>query len=363
MSKSEGYKDKAIVQDGEISLKDIFLILRGWWSYLLSKRLVIAIGFFAGAGIGLIYAYSKEPLYVAELTFVLEDSQPGGIGGSYSGLASQLGIDLAGGEGGSAFVGQNLFALMKSRSMIEKALLNNVRVEDKSQTLAEFYIEMNGLREKWADNPKLKDIKFPTNIDPSKFSLEQNSVMNDFHNSLISDNLFVDKQDKKSSLLSIRVTSKNELFSKYFTEVLAKEVSDFYIETKTKKSAANVAILQHQADSIRRVLNSSIRGVAASVDANPNPNLARAILKVPSQRGQVDIQASQVIFSQLLQNLEIAKMSLRKEMPLIQVIDRPILPLDMLVFGKTKGFILGAIVGIFITIIYLLSRKLWEDHT
>jgi hypothetical protein len=28
----------------------------------------------------------------------------------------------------------------------------------------------------------------------------------------------------------------NELFSKYFTEALVKEVSDFYIDTKSKKS-------------------------------------------------------------------------------------------------------------------------------
>lgn len=61
--------------------------------------------------------------------------------------------------------------------------------------------------------------------------------------------------------------------------------------------------------------------VAASADANPNPNLGRQTLRVPSQRKQGDVQINQAILAQLVQNLEIAKMSLRTETPLIQVID------------------------------------------
>jgi hypothetical protein len=68
--------------------------------------------------------------------------------------------------------------------------------------------------------------------------------------------------------------SENELFSKHFAEILAKEVSEFYVETKTKKSANNIRILEHQTDSIRRSLNSSMIGAASSADANPNPNMA-----------------------------------------------------------------------------------------
>ena len=47
---------------------------------------------------------------------------------------------------------------------------------------------------------------------------------------------------------------------------LLKETSDFYIETKSKKSRLNVDILQHQADSIRAELNGAITGVAAASD-------------------------------------------------------------------------------------------------
>jgi hypothetical protein len=60
------------------------------------------------------------------------------------------------------------------------------------------------------------------------------------------------------------VNSTNELFSKYFTEALVKEVSDFYIDTKSKKSRENMLILERQTDSIRRELNGAITGVAVA---------------------------------------------------------------------------------------------------
>jgi hypothetical protein len=76
------------------------------------------------------------------------------------------------------------------------------------------------------------------------------------------------------------VNSTNELFSKYFTEALVKEVSDFYIDTKSKKSRENMLILERQTDSIRRELNGAITGVAVANDntfnLNPALNVRRA---------------------------------------------------------------------------------------
>lgn len=155
--------------------------------------------------------------------------------------------------------------------------------------------------------------------------------------------------DKKLGIIVVRINSENELFSKYFTEVLAKEVADFYVDTKTKKSVHYLAILQYQTDSVRRALNSAITGVAASVDVNPNANPALQILRVPSQSRQGDVQASQSILAKLVKNLEIHKVALWKETSLIQVIDSPILPLPM---SKPDNLISTLIGGIGIFNIY-----------
>jgi uncharacterized protein involved in exopolysaccharide biosynthesis len=110
-----------------------------------------------------------------------------------------------------------------------------------------------------------------------------------------------------------------------------------------------VHVLQHQADSVRDVLNSSISGVADAIDASPNANPQLLSLRVPSQKRQIDVQASSAIYSEMIKNLEISKMALNKETPLIQIIDSPILPLDndkvSKKIGLAGGFILFAFLG------------------
>ncbi|MDB5121066.1 MAG: lipopolysaccharide biosynthesis protein [Sphingobacteriales bacterium] len=341
------------VQRDEISLKELIITIREWWIYLLSKWLYILLAGIFGGLIGLGYTFVKKPIYKAELSFALEDEKAGGGLGGALGLASQFGFDLGGG-GGGAFSGDNLLELMKSRAMVQKALLTEIELDGKKQTLAELYINFNDLRNSWKNKAELSSIQFLPGEDSEKFTRTQDSLLGVFHKSLISANLTVDKVDKKLSIIAVKVNSENELFSKYFTEVLVKEVSDFYVETKTKKSVQNLNILQHQTDSVRRALNGAISGVAMSVDANPNANPSRLILRVPSQRRQVDVQANQSILTELVKNLEISKVSLRKETPLIQIIDKPILPLEVIRINKMSSFFIGFLLAVFLSTISLI---------
>jgi hypothetical protein len=344
-------------QKDEVSIKELILKLKEWWRYLLAKWLIILICGITGGVIGIMYAYSKKPVYTAELSFVVEDGQSGGGLGAYSGLASMVGIELGGSSGG-IFVGDNLMEFMKSRAMIERTLLTKVRIDGKDQTLAEYYIKINKLREGWESEPKLKNLSFSSADNREQFSREKDSILLGFYDDIINTNLSVTKKDKKLSIISVIVETGNEQFSKAFSETLVKVVSDFYIETKTKKSADNLAILQRQTDSVRYELNAAIGNVAASGDVNPNPNPTRQVLRVPSQRRLIDVQANSAILQELVKNLEIAKISLRKETPLIQIIDRPLFPLNKETFGKRKAGLIGGIIGGLIIVFILIAKEL-----
>jgi len=352
---------KATDNSDEISLKELILKMGEWWRYLLSKWKTILVAGIIGGLLGLTYAYFKKPIYKAELSFALQDDKASGGGlSSALGLASQFGIDLGGGGAGGEFSGDNLLELMKSRLMVEKALLTSDTINGKRETLAEFYIDFNKFREGWKGKPE-ENIHFLPDADRSKFTLKQDSLLGVFHTSLIKNNLTVDKVDKKLSIITLSVSSTNELFSKKFTEVLAEVVSNFYVQTKTKKAAKNVAILQKQTDSVRLILYGGLSGVAESADANPNPNPSLQVLRVPSQRRQIDVAANTAAYTELKRNLEIAKMSLLQETPLIQVIDRPILPLEKERFGKLKGLILGGVLGGFLIIFFLTINRFLQN--
>jgi hypothetical protein len=275
------------------------------------------------------------------------------------GLASSFGFDLGGG-GGGLFTSSNIIELMKSRLVVEKTLLNPVQVAGKEMSLVDYYIQINELKEGWAKKPALANISFPINADRTKFSLEQDSILQTISAGLTKNNLVIAQKDKKVSILSLTVKTESELFSKLFCEQLLKETSDFYIETKSKKSRLNVDILQHQADSIRAELNSAITGVATASDNVYNLNPALNVKRTPSTRRQVDVQANTAILTQLVAQLELSKVSLRKETPLVQLIDRPILPLEKDKVGRLKSLILGGFLGGFLTVMYLVFGQLYR---
>ena len=346
------------IDNDEISLKELIQKIKEWIAYLKAQwKLIIGIAALGGI-IGFVYASFQKTTYLATTTFVLEEDKGGGMGGAM-GLASSFGFDLGGG-GGGLFTSSNIIELMKSRLVVEKTLLNPVQVAGKEISLADYYAQINKLKEGWAKKPNLSNISFPINADRTKFSLEQDSILQTISAGLTKNNLVIAQKDKKVSIISLTVKTESELFSKLFCEQLLKETSDFYIETKSKKSRLNVDILQRQADSIRAELNGAITGVAAASDNVYNLNPAFNVKRTPSTRRQVDVQANTAILTQLVAQLELSKVSLRKETPLVQLIDRPILPLEKEKLGRLKSLFLGGFLAGFLTVLYLVFGQLYK---
>ncbi|TWI93804.1 putative tyrosine kinase-like protein [Mucilaginibacter frigoritolerans] len=354
MSKSDQHN---INNAGEISVLDLIDKIKSVTRYIKTKWVSIFIISILGALLGLGYATFKKPTYTAVCTFVLEDAKSGGLG-QYAGIASLAGINLGDGGSGGIFQGDNILELYKSRIMIEKALLNSCSFDGGKQLLIDRFIDSYHLKKKWSDDPELKNINF--NGNPDSFNRKQDSIITDLVELFNKNLLDVSKPDKKLNIIQVDVTSKDELFSKFFTEKLVQTVNDFYIQTKTKKAYQNVQLLQHQADSVKTILNFSINGVASAIDADPNANPQMLTLRTTSQKRQVDVQANTAIYSEMVKNLELEKISLRQEMPLIQVIDKPVLPLKKEKLTKVKGILIGVILGAFFAIGILIVKRIFE---
>lgn len=338
----------------EISLKGLIENISKWIKYLFSKwKFIFLVGVICGLlGIGL--SLIKKPTYTATLTFALEGDSSSGSGGVLS-LASQFGISL-GGSGGSIFDGSNLFELFLSRKMVVETLLKPVNYNGKTISYVEMYIQNRNWRKSWDKEPEFANIQFPPNAKRNYFTRAHDSIMGIIYEDLIKNALTVSKKDKKVDIITMEFTSGNEQFSKDFCEALAQEVGDFYITTKSKKARANMEVLKRQTDSIRLELNNSISGVAIANDNTFGLNPALNIRRVPSSRKQVDVQANAAILTELVKQTELAKVAVRRETPLIQILDRPVYPLKKERFGKAKGLLLGGFLGGFLGICILILR-------
>lgn len=333
----------------EITFKEFILKIIGWIKYLCSYWYVLLSLGIVGACCGYFYAKTKHVTYLATTTFVLETSENSGVGLSqYAGLASMVGLDL-GGAGGGIFQGDNIIELYKSRRMIEAALLLPCKADNNKLLIDRFLANEKDMESWRGKDPAIKD-RFRDSILMESVSRINQKYLN------------VAKPDKKLSIIKVDVTFGDEILAKEFNEGLVKEVNEFYIKTKLKKSLNNIAILEHKTDSVKKILNGGITNIAAIIDATPNLNPTRQAQRlVPSQKSQFSVEANKAILEHLIQNLELAKMNLLKESPLIQVVDIPIYPLQSFKVSKFSYILFSFIFFVFLGIFYFILKKVIVD--
>ncbi|WP_394676766.1 lipopolysaccharide biosynthesis protein [uncultured Sphingobacterium sp.] len=334
----------------EVTFKE-FLKRTIIWSRYLMRHWYLLLGLgILGSACGFFYAQSKQITYLATTTFVLESSENSGMGLSqYAGIASMVGVDL-GGSGGGIFQGDNIIELYKSRKMIEAALMLP-STSDTSKLLMDRFIDNEKDLGKWSSEKK-----------SAAGERAKDSIVLEAVSRINRKYLSVVKPDKKLSIIKVDVKFNDEIFAKEFNEGLVKEVNDFYIKTKTKKSLNNIAILQHKTDSVRAVMNGNIATTAIIIDATPNLNPTRQAQRlVPSQKSQFSAETNKAILEHLIQNLELAKMNLLKEAPLIQVVDIPIYPLQIFKVSKIMCIAFSFIFFVFFGVLYLIIKRTLAD--
>lgn len=352
--------DQKHIIDDKITLRELLLRLASWLKVFKAKWKVMAIALIAGAILGALASIIKKPVYTAETSFVLEETGMSGMG-SMSGIASLLGVNLGSlGSGSGLFQGDNIMELYRSENMLSKTLLSPFEEGDSSYRLIDRYIQFNKLDKKWADEVDFAKLDF--NLPRENFSIQQDSVVREIVKEIKKKNLSVDKPDRKLSIIKVVIKSKDEPFSKVFNETLVTNVNEFYHLTKTKKTGENLAILQNQSDSVRRVLDESIKRYARVQDQVPNPNPLLQSGTVASRSSQVDVQASIAVFEEIVKNLEIAKINHRNNSPLIQIIDSPRYPLEESKIKLGTGIAAGAFIGLIISLFYIYFTTLLRTH-
>lgn len=339
-------------QPDKISLRQLAFRIRSFFFYLLANYKWIAAAVVLGGILGVLYTLRK-PVYTAETTFSVEES---GNMGQLSGLASMVGINigaLAEGDN-SIFKGENIIELYTSRRMLEKTLLTEVEIEETKEKLIYRFIRVRKFDRKWKGNPRLAEVTFDNPRE--EFSRVQDSLLFEITKELKEEVVSASKPSRRLNIISVKVGSKDRMFAKYFNLELVRNVNEFYEVTKTKKSAETVAALQHQADSIRKMLDYSVLEMASILEAQPNINALNKTLMVPVQKKQIDVQASLAAFTEITKNLEMAKLNHLNKQPLIQVVDRPSNYIESNKWKWYKGLAIGMFAGGLLVLLYLTFR-------
>ncbi len=322
--------------------------------YLVRYRFILLVFAALIGGIaGVLFAYLTKVKYIAVTTFALED-EGSGSGGGIMGLASQFGFDLSTG-GSGIFSRDNITELLRSRRIVESTLLSPAIINDKNATLAQHLIELDkGISAK-------PGIAFPIGLTPGQYTPAHDSVMNDIYKYAIQKLIEVRDPDKRRNIFTVIITSPDDVFSKMFSEQLIAHASDFYIETKTKRAKLNVDILQNRVDSLRKSININAYSKAVISDRNINPVYQQS--QVSAMLKQSDLTVAATAYGELIKHLEMAKYSLLRQTPLVQIIDQPRLPLEKKGYSRLISGVAGCFIGAFVFLFFWIGTRIVKRFT
>lgn len=337
---------------------------QSWWNYLnsqssledlskrrkelqgrLRKRWYIWLSCMAlGTLGGLVAAYLFFPQrFKAVATFSVTEDQSYG----WEGLLAQFGMDVGGANPGGLFQGENLVNLIQTRKIIEGALSRKVTIKGDSVVLAQSLFESS----KWAKEPGLETLEFTSAY--RQATPVHDSVMYLMYEWVRDDLMKVDKPERKISQINLTIQHSDYHLAEALATQLLVYASDYYVETLTKKAKINLEVLRREADSVEQNLQQNLVRGAYETDQNINP--LRAALKINQNRSLIDLQINVNLYGEIVKNLKLAEISLRKQTPLVEVIDWPKYPFEKSGLEGWLLALLGGLLGLLMGL--LLSLK------
>ncbi len=343
------------INQDDIRLKDVILKLKSIIELLWRKKnqiilFTIIFGLFGG-----VYAYFKKETYEAHLTFVIDESQDSGGLGSISGMASQFGFNI-GGTSNTTFSQTNIQEIITSRRVVEEALLRNGVVDGKEDLLINHHIEFNKHRENWKGT-KIENIYFPTNRED--FTLQHDSIIGLAFVNLTNGNISTSIEDE-SNIVKISCVSKNEDFAKLMIESLANKLEEYYTIFQTAKSENTLNFLSHRADSVLNELKKAEYKYASYKDANFGVQRAKGLLE--EIRLKRDVEILNIMYGEIVKNLEVSKFTLLNNKPLLNIIDSPTLPLKVNKITIFSSFVLFSILGSALFIFFIIIKQIINEE-
>ena len=324
-------------ESDEITLKDIVLKIKLWWSIVWPQRTKIILPALA---IGLMAAmYTKfisKPTYTASYQLFFEED--GGSMSSAMRLASSFGLSMGGSGATSSITVQEY---LTSRDNIAKAMI----AESNQGVMAERYYAY-ALYEDQEFNEMFnanfgKNQRYTDSI-LSEITLELNE-------GFISANL-----DEESGTVNFAINGYDEAFVYDLSKALISNTEDAFLDWKKKKGQSAVEAFQGKVDSLEIALDATLRRLGEYQDQNNS--LISAVDKMEQMRLTIDMEALKVAYGEYIKGLEMSKADLMNLEPPFKYFDEPTYPLYKQKGSAVKAGIFGSVITGFLLVLFFIGR-------
>ena len=169
----------------------------------------------------------------------------------------------------------------------------------------------------------------------------------------------------KNGILELYFTNTSEEMVRLVSYVFIDKISSFYIDLKKKKAQIDYEFAVKKADSLLNVLTVLDKRAVALDESTFFTNEELKRYSLPKMNLAQDKSTVQSQYYYAVNNREAAAYKLQKETPIIEPLDRPEPPFDVIAKSTTfyamTGFLLGAFIGIVLVSWSLISKFLGHE--
>ena len=352
----------------DFSLKELILQIQAIMSEFWKFRIRIVIIGIVSAIVLTLLNLNNPPQYKATLTFMLNEDARQGIGG-LTNILGQFGF----GVGQSESNLDKIVELSRSRNIAERTLFTKTKLDDKSDYLANHLITNFEQERKWYkkgllsfsssdDELSLENYRF-THPKTESFRVIENKALKHLHKLLVgsehnSPSFYSDYSDV-TGIMELSIVTANENLSILFVNTLFDKLSTYYVEKAIEKQEYEYRIIKSKYDSIINRLSTVQYELADFQDRYQN--LFRQQDKLKEKQLRTEEQKLLLMTGEAEKQVQIASIALENRTPFIQLIDEPIPPIKSSSKSIIYFAILGFIVGVFTSLIFLFVRKSYRD--
>ncbi len=347
------------LREDQFSYKRLVLKCLLVFPYIKNNIKILSLGAFVGFVIGGGYEYYKvqDVNYKTEIVFIV-DGDNAGNGGLLE-LANSFGLGGGLGTNNSLFSGENFKELLKTKSIFRKALLTKVKYGTDEDIFANIFLEKSLISKfEWKNRPSdFYNHRFKSD-DINKLSSQDKNILDALYDFLKGQTIIAN-ENQKSTFQTLTVETRDDTLSYIWAKLYLKTVTNFYIDTKTKKSQELLILLDKRVDSLRSALYYTQGKLANYNDQNQQIIFQRA--RIIAERLQLSSQQLQGMYLESVRNYDNLKFSLAKETPLFTIISEP----EISIAGKRHYYgpitLIGTILGIFLSSFILNVIKIYKE--
>lgn len=362
--------NKRQYEQEEITLKDIFLKVGEYITEVKMKwKLLVLTGAVFGCVMA-VKAYMQPPIYAEQLTFMMDETKGDAMPG----------LELLGGLFGGKQQDNlgKILQLFESKKIIHNTLFDSLEIDGKADVLANHFLELYTVSALAQDYKYFNlvgwKVNFPsqleddfrfTSTDPDLFSPQENLYLKILYEKVSGNDyvgvepLLSSRLDEDTGIMTLNMKSEYEELTLGVLNNIYQQLSGFFIEKSIEKQLKTYTIMKYKRDSVLTELKSKEFQLANFKDSNRRLVTVKGYLD--QLRLERDVTILNLMYGEVVKQLEATDFALRNKTPVVQVIDLPRRPIGATMTSWKRAFLQFFFVGSIVLGLILLVRKFFAD--